>query len=580
MHCRSPIEKLDFERLSIGGNMFLLGLLFSLISLNAHADYTPYTADWSDQAVIPKGTNRANIYNLDPVTLEQMKTEGYKHAMKYPVSVTGLLIPYQPLLNFFKADSGNPIKKLILQMGKEYTGFKTESELYDWLGLNQFNSEDSIGIYKMPYPNGKKDQFSVGAGLVTAKDGSKGLTFSCFACHSANLFGTTVMGLTNKRPHANKFFHMARGVVPNAIFKVGANATEGEVAMFFRTKKNLVSVSAVVPQVLGLDTSLPQVALSLALRNEDDYATKSPIFERFPRHNDLETFVSDSKPLPWWNLKYKTHWLADGSITAGNPILTNILWNEIGRGADLKELETWMKENRKTIDELTVAAFATEAPRYTDFFPASSIDLERAKKGEVIFNNRCQKCHGEYQKAWSGQNASDLNNVDILATTNVLYHETTPVKDVSTDPQRKEGIKAFADSLNKLAISEWMKTKVVPQDGYVPPPLVGVWSRYPYMHNNSIPNLCALLTKPEERPKTFVNGPANNIATDFDQDCVGYPVGEKIPKAWLKDIEATYVVGKGGLSNIGHSKMFIGDNGAELLTPDDKKNLIHFLKTL
>lgn len=554
-------------------------MILSLFSINAHADYT---ADWSENAVIPAGTNRANIYNLDPVTLEAMKTAGYKHAMNYPVNVTGLVIPYQPLLNFFKASPLNPLKQIVLQIGKNYTGFKSETELYQWLGLSPFNSPNETGIYKMPYPNGKPDQFYVGAGLVQTANGP-GLTFSCFACHSFNLFGRTVMGLTNKRPRANRFFHMARGVIPlipNAAFQLGSGANKAEVAMFDRDKKNLVSVGAVIPQVLGLDTSLPQVALSLARRNEDEYATKSRIFETYPRANELETFVSDSKPMPWWNLKYKTRWLADSSIVAGNPILTNILWNELGRGADLAELEKWMIANRKTIDELTVAAFATEAPRWTDFFPASTINLERAKKGQVIFSNRCQKCHGEYQKAWSGQKASDLNEVEILATTKVIYHEQTAAKDVGTDPQRYQGTKAFADSLNSLAISKWMKTVVTPQVGYTPPPLVGIWARYPYLHNNSIPTLCALLTKPENRPKVFYQGPAVNKETDFDKDCVGYPLGDKIPKAWLQEEDARYVAGTPGLSNLGHSKAFIGDAGEELLTPDDKINLIHFLKTL
>jgi len=555
----------------------------SLVMFNAYADYSPLQADWSDQAVIQPGTNRANIFNLEPAKLEEMKLAGYKHAMNYPVTVTGLLIPYKPLLNFFNTDSNNPLKKMVLEMGKMRTGFKNEVELYEWLGLNKFNSDAATGIYKMPLPNGKRDQFYVGAGLIKDKNGVEGLTFSCFTCHSANLFGTTVMGLTNKRPHANKFFHMARGIVPyipNAVFKVGTKASEAEVAMFNRTKKNLVSVGSTNPQVLGLDTSLPQVALSLALRNEDDYATKSPIFERFPRRNELETYIADSKPLPWWNLKYKTRWLADGAITSGNPIFTNFLWNELGRGSDLKELEEWMKQNRKTIDEVTVAAFATEAPRYTDFFPAASIELNRAKAGEKIFQNRCQKCHGEYQKAWNEPNAGELNTVDVLATTNVIYHDKTPTKDVGTDPQRREGIKFFAEALNNLSVSKYMKTVVEPQDGYVPPPLVGVWSRYPYLHNNSIPNLCALMTKPELRPKTFVQGPAENKQTDFDQDCVGYPVGAKIPKKWLEDKEATFVAGKPGLSNAGHYKMFLNDKGEEALSSDDKKNLIHFLKTL
>ena len=559
--------------------MYLMAILFSFLSLNASASYD---ADWSENAVIPEGTNRANIYNLDSKTLEEMKIAGFKHAMNYPVAVTGLLIPYRALINFFNSNANNPLKKFVLQLGKNYAGFKNESELYEWLGLNPFNSINATGIYKMPYPNGVKDQFYVGAGLIKTPNG-EGLTFSCFACHSANLFGTTVMGLTNKRPHANKFFHMARSVVPyipNSIFQIGTGATRGEVLMFDRTKKNLVSVAAINPQILGLDTSLPQVALSLARRNEDEYATKNKMYERHPRSNLLETFVTDSKPLPWWNLKYKTHWLGDGSIASGNPILTNILWNEIGRGADLGELEHWMRDNKKTIDELTVAAFATEAPRWTDFFPAKTINLDRAKKGEQVFANRCEKCHGEYQKAWNGQNASDLNEVEILATTKVIYHERTPVVDVGTDPNRYLGVKAFSDSLNSLAISKWMKTVVTPKIGYVPPPLVGIWSRYPYLHNNSVPTLCALLTRPENRPSTFIQGPANNRDTDFDKECVGYPIGNKIPKEWLKDTGAVYVSGKDGLGNYGHSKMIINDQGKELLTAEDKLNLIQFLKTL
>lgn len=556
-----------------------VALIFTLFATFAHAEYT---ADWSENAVIPKGSNRANIYNLDPVSLEEMKTAGYKHASKYPVTVTGLLIPYWPLLNFFKTDSTNPLKTLIMKLGKSYTGFQNETELYQWLGLSPYNSQEASGIYKIPNPNPAATQFYVGAGTVTTPQGV-GLTFSCFACHASSLFGTTVMGLTNKRPHANKFFHMASAIipyVPNALFKASTSATDGEVLMFDRTKKNLVSVGAVAPQVTGLDTSLPQVALSLAKRNEDEYATKSKMYESYPRQNDLEKYTADSKPLPWWNLKYKTHWLADGSIAAGNPILTNILWNEIGRGADLRELQKWMEANKKTIDELTVAAFATEAPRWTDFFPASSIHIDRARKGEQVFISRCQKCHGEYQKAWSGKNASDLNDVEILKTTQVIYHEQTPVKDVDTDPQRFEAIKAFASSLNNLAISKWMKTTVTPKEGYVPPPLVGIWSRYPYLHNNSIPSLCALLTRPELRPRAFVQGPAVNPATDYDQECVGYPIGNKIPKAWLNDKEAIYVAGKGGLSNRGHTSSFLGDNGEELLSPNDKSNLIEFLKTL
>ena len=141
-------------------------------------------------------------------------------------------------------------------------------------------------------------------------------------------------------------------------------------------------------------------------------------------------------------------------------------------------------------------------------------------------------------------------------------------------------MKYFADELNNLAISKWMKTKVEPQVGYVPPPLVGIWARYPYFHNNSIPTLCDVLSTEKNRPKKFVLGPAENKETDFDQECVGYPVANKIPKAWLKDDEAVFDTTKPGLRNIGHTKMLWNENGTEKFSVSDKKDLVSFLKTL
>ena len=83
-------------------------------------------------------------------------------------------------------------------------------------------------------------------------------------------------------------------------------------------------------------------------------------------------------------------------------------------------------------------------------------------------------------------------------------------------------MKHFADDLNRLAISKWMKTVVIPQEGYVPPPLVGIWARYPYLHNNSIPTLCDLLTPAAKRTKKFYQGTSIDPKTDFDPACVGF----------------------------------------------------------
>src|SRR5690606_23620937 len=152
------------------------------------------------------------------------------------------------------------------------------------------------------------------------------------------------------------------------VFKKLLKTTEEERAMMAQAKKALMYTGHRSPQVLGLDTSLAQVALSLSKREKDPYATRSSSSYKHPRPNRLETMVSDSKPAVWWNVKYKNRWLSDGSIVSGNPVHTNFLWNEIGRGTDLKELESWLLKNQETIDDLTAAVFASKAPRYEDFF--------------------------------------------------------------------------------------------------------------------------------------------------------------------------------------------------------------------
>lgn len=547
--------------------------------------------DWTSEVTLPKGTTRENIYNYSDTQLKQIRKEGYLVALKWPVTVTGVLLPYGPIKYFMEVPKKfNPLRKLIESIAKVSLGYSDMDGMYGWLGLSSYPHNDAESkVFQIPYPtdNDSYPDFRMGASIIQSQKfpHSRGLTYSCATCHSGTFMGKSIMGLTNKRPRANEFFVMAKKYVPfvpAGFFKYATKATAEEKAMFVRTKNNLKFVDPVAPQVLGLDTSLPHVALSLHNRQDDAYATMKPLSrsERRRRgHHKLETFVADSKPMPWWNLKYKTRWLSDGSVVSGNPISTNFLWNEIGRGTDLHELEAWMKNNKETIKKLTAAAFSTRAPRWTDFFDEDTIDLAAAKRGEVVFNHSCRKCHGQYEKGWSDPGTDGLSTTELIKTTKVTYHKKTPVKDVGTDPQRWQATSSFSDGLNKLAISKWMKTTVEPQVGYVPPPLEGIFLRYPYFHNNSIPSLCALMQKPEDRPKKFIQGPSVKVE-DFDSECVGYPVGDAIPSEWLKEKDAIYDTSRPGLRNIGHTKVFWDSQGNPRQSEQEKKDLLMYLKTL
>lgn len=526
---------------------------------------------------------RENIYNLEAAALQKRINEGRKIALFYPVTVSDLLIPYQPLKTFFESDPNDPVRKVLYDLARVVSPFKSMGDVFNWLGVHEFPATaQSETPNPIPTLSNQEMELPMGATIIHTENG-EALTFGCAACHSSDLFGVKVLGLTNRFPRANEFFRQGQTFAPyinSFLFKNLLKTTEGERLMMANAKHAMKWIGAKEPTTLGLDTSLAQVALSLSKREKDDYATRTDRSARSPRPSKLSTMVSDSKPAVWWNVKYKNRWLSDGSIVSGNPVHTNFLWNEIGRGTDLRKLEAWMKDSNHQIEALTAAVFATKPPRYEKFFGLDAIDIEKARRGQKHFVQSCQKCHGTYEKGWDQAKANKFSNAKLLQNFKVTYHKKTPVIDVGTDPGRYLGMKEFADDLNRLQISKNLNAVVEPQKGYVPPPLEGIWSRWPYFHNNSVPNLCALLTVASSRPKTYVAGKAIDKKRDFDQECVGYPVGDKTPEEWKSNKAYFYDTQKEGLSNSGHDERILIKDGKEIYSQVEKSELIEFLKTL
>jgi cytochrome c2 len=537
--------------------------------------------DWGRDVEV--NSPRENIYRLNEGAFQKKVNEGKKIALFYPVTVSDLLVPYYPIKTFFESDPNDPVRKVLYDLARVVSPFKSMDDVFNWIGVHEFpTTAQSETPNQFPPLTAQETALPMGATLIHTENG-EALTFGCAACHTADLFGVKVLGLTNRFPRANEFFKQGQTYAPyinSFLFKNLLKTTEGERLMMVKAKAATKWVGTKSPVVLGLDTSLAQVALSLAKREQDPYATRSERAARSPRPNKLSKMVADSKPAVWWNVKHKNRWLSDGSIVTGNPVHTNFLWNEIGRGTDLKKLENWMKENQNQIEALTAAVFATKAPRYEKFFGVDSLDIEKAKRGQMHFVQSCQKCHGVYEKGWDQPKAHKFSDAKLVQNFKVTYHKKTPVIDVGTDPGRYLGMKEFSADLNRLQISQDIKTIVEPQKGYVPPPLEGIWARWPYFHNNSVPNLCALLSATSLRPKTYVAGNAVDKKTDFDQDCVGYPLGDKAPAAWKTNKDFFYDTQKEGLSNSGHDVGIFIKDGKEIYSQLQKSELIEFLKTL
>ncbi|MAX67811.1 MAG: hypothetical protein QF441_04995 [Bacteriovoracaceae bacterium] len=562
-------------------------------TFNAHGNSADPASLWDKNAQLPgqkqcyiihekevcfSDGNRKNIYSLPKEELKNLIHEGAKYVLNYPVNVTRLRLPKETMENFFQSDTNSALRRFIFKIAKKLTNFKSFNDIFSWLGLHHYPKTAQERGPNLIADMGELNQYHMGVSEFSNHH-QKSMSFSCAACHSSNLFGVKVLGLTNRFPKANEAFILGKKVLKNTptfIFKTVANPSPHDLDVFKEAKEAISFVGVKKPLVLGLDTSLAQVGLSLALREKDEYATmKYPKRNRHPLHY----IPADSKPAVWWNLKYKTKWLSDASIISGNPVHTNFLWNEIGRGVDLYELEDWLIDNHQKVQALTAYVFHTEAPRYNDFFP-QKIDITKAKRGEKLFLNNCKGCHGIYEKNWSRPDATELSYEQKLENHKVWYHSQTKTINVGTDSHRRKGMKYFADDLNRLKISQTIGTVVTPQRGYTPPPLIGIWARWPYFHNNSVPSLYEVLTPDFKRVKTYIAVDAHDKEKDFDQIKNGYPSPNKIRKKYRTDKDYFFNSAKKGLSNKGHTSMLLDEHGEEKFSHQEKLEIIEFLKTL
>lgn len=557
-------------------------LLFLIINIISQLSLASNLMFWQEGEPVPENGFQ-NPYNLTSDQLNESVRRGRIHALQYPVSITGLIIPLDPVNNFFNnTNEDDPLKKLFRKLGLAFAKMNSLEDLMKWLGLHTFPDESiDDPVYGIPYPEGKNLIIEWVLVLWNTTVPKALQLVVLFAIPIIYL--EKILGLTNRFPRANMFFVKGKSAVtaaPTSIFKWLTDATSNEKKMFARTKENINSVQAKKPIQLGLDTSLAHVALSLAHRREDAYATKDYWSYKEPREEDLAWIPSESKPGVWWNVKYKNKWLLDGSVISGNPILTNLLWNEIGRGSDLKELEQWFIDYTDIVRDLTNAVYHNEAPHFTDFFSAKNhFDFGALKEGQKLYNNMCAKCHGRYLKKWDLPDAHQLTFNEQLKTYKVIMPENTKVVDVGTDAFRFKAMKSLKQ-LNHLAISSNNNIQIKVQKGYVPPPLVGIWARWPYFHNNSVPSLCDVLSPSAERPKKYWAGEALDKNTDFNKVCNGYPRGDATPLSWQQNKEFLYNTNHRGKSNQGHDERIFIKNGKNILSTHQKMALVQFLQTL
>lgn len=221
------------------------------------------------------------------------------------------------------------------------------------------------------------------------------------------------------------------------------------------------------------------------------------------------------------------------------------------------------------------------------------IDLALAARGETIFNQQCDRCHGARQGSSPGtfetmlvpvsELLTDTREVDRLdrpAKTGAMEGATFPIPGIfeplrNTEPAlwilKFAAVGIFVSDPHRITIAGLDKRNA--EAAFRPPSertyaarvLEGVWAAAPYLHNGSVPTLADLLQPAARRPAIFKIGPSYDIEkVGISTDQPGF--GSTLTTTDCSDSAS-------GNSRCGH------EYGTDL-PESDKKALLEYLKKL
>lgn len=187
------------------------------------------------------------------------------------------------------------------------------------------------------------------------------------------------------------------------------------------------------------------------------------------------------------------------------------------------------------------------------------IDAALAEEGRVAFERACSACHGTYGEGESYPNL------------------LLPADEVGTDPWLSQAAGQFAgpyvEWFNSSFYGEIARFQTT--DGYIAPPLDGVWATAPYFHNGSVPTLAAVLD-PGSRPTYWRrSGPSYELEYDIENggwlvETLDHGKDSELDAYERARIVDTTLVGYG---NGGHTY-------GEALTDEERTAVLEYLRTL
>jgi mono/diheme cytochrome c family protein len=203
-----------------------------------------------------------------------------------------------------------------------------------------------------------------------------------------------------------------------------------------------------------------------------------------------------------------------------------------------------------------------EAPAYP-----GTVDAALAERGQGLFNRTCARCHGHYDGSGPAYVSRRIDaaviGTDALYPTALDQTFRDSLVGFLTEGPDGHQVEIAADS--------------VADEGYVVPPLHGIWASAPYLHNGSVPTVDHLLNY-ELRIDLEERGEHAWVALDtaaYDHESLGLAARFLEPeehRAGRRDHRVRSSKRR-GMAAVGH------DFG-EALDAEERRAIIEYLKTL
>lgn len=381
---------------------------------------------------------------------------------------------------------------------------------------------------------GKNATVSVGYNVVNAPNGVEIVAPNCLQCHADQFEGKLYIGLGNTNVDFSTISQQDN-FRNNAAVKLMKTVSPKQYDAAYVMIRSFTVVNPLMEsEVRGVNVADRLAALLVAHRDPVTLEWRDTPVLQIPK----EVIPTDVPA--WWLLKKKNAMFYNGfgrGDFAQFMMLSNILTT-----TDTSEARSVSEH----FGDVLAYIKTIEAPKYP-----KPIDYTLAKEGEQVFLYNCSYCHGTYGK--------DASYPNFLVPLSAIQTDSMLLTANHQNPQ-------FREWFNKSWFSQGQNAaKLVPSNGYVPPPLDGVWITAPYLHNGSVPTIEALLNS-KLRPKFWERDFDNPV---YDYNKLGWVYQEQTRPTPKK----TYNTTLPGYGNQGHT---FGDP----LTDKERKAVIEYLKTL